>query len=163
MTAISYFLAKQLSDLQDLGKWDIRRCLKTCSILSMSYSARIAFLLRDWLKAGEMVKSLGIDGRNFKAIIAWLIHMLQKTIVRVSNVSLLDTSYCLWTEAAYLPVTCYVIEERNKILSSVCRMGVNGLDEIPGDSRLGLLRSTVSPVLLWYRGWLCKGKLRPHR
>lgn len=89
--------------------------------------------------------------------------MLQKTIVRVSNVSLLDTSYCLGTEAAYLSVTCYVIEERNKILSSVCRMGISGLDEIPGDSRLGLLRSTVSPVLLWYRGWLCKGKLTPHR
>lgn len=40
-------------------------------------------LLHDQLKAGQVARSLGIDGRNFKLIATWLIHFLQRTVVRV--------------------------------------------------------------------------------
>lgn len=102
----------------------------------------------DLLKAGEMVTSLGIDEKNFKVITVSLTDSsVAKTIVWVSSIDLSDISCCLWTEAAHLPVTGYVIE-KNKIMSLVCRMGVSALDEMPGDNCQVIWRNALSPVLL---------------
>lgn len=46
----------------------MHKYLKTSYVFLVSCVQRIACLFHDLLKAREMVKSLGIDGKNFKVV-----------------------------------------------------------------------------------------------